>query len=457
MKKNALHRRDFLRGTLAGGAGLAAFGGFDPRRQLSIAQMMNPDAPERFYIFCYFSGGWDVLLGLDPRDPREFPSETESIRDTRIQPGYETLQLADADVVRGTDNITFGPFIGDLQRHASKMAIIRGMNMESVAHEAGRRRFLTGRPPSGTFARGSSGATWLAGHFGGHELIPNLSLRVESYNKDMPNYATALRVNAVPDLLRALRPAEPLLSPRQRRQLGLALTDAANCPTAKVSGAWQKAEFARNKARQMVTEGVDSLFDFGAQNQAMRDIRDHYGFNRVDNSAGVSAALAAKAIMGGVSRCVTVNIASGLDSHDGANWTAQHGPRQQRGFDAIAKMVDELADNEYRDGRSWLQHTYIVGFSEFSRTPLLNANGGRDHHITNSVFVLGGDVRGDQIIGGSSNVGMQALLVDRATGRPSPGGEIIKPEHVWRTLFDEVGIDDSPDLRVQRLESLLGA
>jgi hypothetical protein len=458
VKKTALHRRDFLRGSLAAGAGLATLGGLNPLQQLSYAQQMNPDAPDRYYIFCYFSGGWDVLLGLDPRDPREFPSETESLRHTRIQPGYETLQLPDADIIRVNDQISFGPFIGDLQYHADKMTIIRGMNMESVAHEGGRRRFLTGKPPSGTLARGSSGATWLAGQFGGGELVPNLSLRVESYNKDMPNYATALRVSAVPDLLRALRPAEPLLSPRLRRQLGLALSDAAKCPEAKASTTWGKAEYTRQKAQQMVSEQIDSLFDFGGQTPAMRQIREHYGFNQVGNSPGVSAALAAKAITSGVSRCVSVAITGGLDSHQGPEWSQQQGPRQQAGFDAIAKMVDDLVNTPHPSGEgSWFDRTYIVGFSEFSRTPLLNSSGGRDHHITNSCFVMGGNIRGGQIIGGSTDVGMEAALVDRISGQVSAEGEIIKPEHVWRTLFDEVGIDDSPDLRVQRLETLLRA
>ena len=38
------------------------------------AQARNLDAPDRYYIFCYFGGGWDVFLSLDPRDPRDFPS-----------------------------------------------------------------------------------------------------------------------------------------------------------------------------------------------------------------------------------------------------------------------------------------------------------------------------------------------------------------------------------------------
>ena len=45
---------------------------------------------------------------------------------------------------------------------AQKICVVRGMSMETLTHEAGRRRFITGKPPSGLLARGSSGATWLA-------------------------------------------------------------------------------------------------------------------------------------------------------------------------------------------------------------------------------------------------------------------------------------------------------
>ena len=29
-------------------------------------------ATDHYYVFCYFEGGWDHLLGLDPRDPAVF-------------------------------------------------------------------------------------------------------------------------------------------------------------------------------------------------------------------------------------------------------------------------------------------------------------------------------------------------------------------------------------------------
>lgn len=453
MASKRLSRRGFLKSALAVGAGAVTYSGFGSLERLALAQL-HPDAPQRHYIFCYFGGGWDVLLGLDPRDPREFPSTSFSMQRTRIQPGYEQLNMMDADIVRVGD-MTFGPYMGDLVNHADKLAIVRGLNMETLAHEGGRRRFLTGKPPTGNMARGSSASTWLASHLGRNELIPNLSLRVESYNKGLPNYATAMRVNSIPDLLRALKPSDPILDPRLTRQISASLADASRCPDALRSSSWQAAEFARAKGADMVVSDVAGKFEFGANSVEMEILRDHYGFNRADNSPGAAAAFAVQSLTTGVSRVVSVGLTGGLDTHDGGAWSNQQGPRQQAGWNAIARMVEDLESRDYGDGSSWLDHTTILAFSEFSRTPLLNARGGRDHHLTNSCLLVGGGIKGGTVVGKSSDVAMGSLAIDTRTGLPSPGGEVLKPEHVLRTLFDEVGIDRTPDLRVDGIPALL--
>ena len=113
------------------------------------------------------------------------------------------------------------------------------------------------------------------------------------------------------------------------------------------------------------------------------------------------------------------------------------------------KMVQDLKRMQHPvSGESWFAHTTIVGFSEFSRTPLLNTRGGRDHALTNACFLLGGNVRGGQVIGASSDVGMQPTTTNLTTGISDPEGEVIRPEHVLQTLYDEVGIGMEPDLRV---------
>jgi len=101
----------------------------------------------------------------------------------------------------------------------------------------------------------------------------------------------------------------------------------------------------------------------------------------------------------------------------------------------------------------------IIGFSEFSRTPLINANGGRDHWLMNACFLLGGNIGGGRVIGASSNVGMNPTPVNLQTGASQgveDGGEVIRPEHILQALYEEIGLTTEPDLRVAPLTAIFG-
>ena len=207
----------------------------------------------------------------------------------------------------------------------------------------------------------------------------------------------------------------------------------------------------------MTAGGFAARFNFGRPEFA--ELRSLYGMTNTNDSVEVRAALAVQAVCSGMSRCVSVEVAGGLDTHFD-NWESDQGRNQERGFNVVARMIDDLASREYKGtGRSWLDHTTIVGFSEFSRTPLLNANGGRDHALTNACFLLGGGIRGGQAIGASSDVGMQPTACDLRSGRSvaNPNaGEVIRPEHVLQTLFHEVGISEAvADLRVSPISALV--
>ena len=444
-KNTGMGRRSFLKAVAATGAAtsFSLWPNFSP---LAHAQSHHPDGPDRYYIFCYFPGGWDVLLSLDPRDPAVFTNG--NLRTTQIQPGYELLQNTDGRLIEAS-GMTFGPHIGELARHADRLALIRGMSMDTLTHEVGMRRFLTGKAPSGLQARGSSAATWLAGHFGGQEPIPNLAVQVESYNRELPNYATALSANSVSDLLRSLRPAEPTIGFRVMQQINARLRDAALCPRGRNSKLWQSAEASRVKAQEMVLGGYGDAFDFRANTPQMEALRGRFGFNRNQtNTPEVRGAMAVQAITTGISRCVSLSVCGGLDTHFD-EWENVQGQNQEQGFRVVSRIIDELSARPYGDtGESWLDRTVIVGFSEFTRTPLINTRGGRDHALMNACFLAGGKVRGGTVIGRSSDVGMQPTTTNLFTGQFDEGGEVIRPEHVLQTLYDEVGVGEAPDLRV---------
>lgn len=454
MNYTNLNRRRFLQGTAAAGTGLSMFGGLNAFN--ALAQTAPNNDKDIHYVFAYFSGGWDILLGLDPRDPAQFNSGNMS--QTRIQPGYDLLDGTDGQLVQTASGLTFGPHIGLLAGHHDKIAVVRGMSMETLTHEAGRRRFLTGKPPSGLLARGSSAATWLASMHGAGQAIPNLSVRVESYNVDQPNYATALRTQGVPDLIRALRPSEPALGRRQSVQLDQLLSTVAQCPTSRKSRALRKAQEARKQANEMTMTQLDRLFDFQANNPEMEQLRSEFaipGGTAGLQSPQAQTAMAAQAIMNGISRAVSIQATSGLDTHFN-DWARDQGPRQEVGFDAIARLVTKLESSQYKNSSdSWLDHTVIVGFSEFSRTPMLNVRGGRDHSLSAACFVLGAGIQGGISVGASSNRGMEPQAMNLKTGALDLGGDVPKPEHVLQTLMFNAGHENDPaDLRVHPIDAI---
>jgi uncharacterized protein (DUF1501 family) len=283
---------------------------------------------------------------------------------------------------------------------------------------------------------------------------------VESYNVDQPNYATGLKVASVPDLLRSLKKSEPQMEGTLDAQLDALLTNFSQCQSAQKSGTWQAAESSRQKAREMVSSGFDKLFDFQAKTESMEALRDHYGIGASGAAALQSpeaqAAVAATALMSGISRVVSIQVASGIDSHYD-EWTTVHGPAQQRGFNAVSALIEDLAGRQYQNtGKSWLDHTVILGFSEFQRTALLNDRGGRDHSLTNGCFVMGAGIKGGQVVGASSDVGMEPMRANLVSGQLDQEGEYIYPEHIMQALMYDLGIEDDPaDLRCDPLKAIL--
>lgn len=449
----ALTRRRLLGGGAALLGGLAAF---RPTARLLPVARAQEALEDRYFIFCYFSGGWDLLMSLDPRDPALFREDLK--KQTRIQPGFEYLEPAYQDLVStSVDAMTFGPAIGGLARHADRLAVVRGMSMDTLTHEVGRRRFLTGHPPAGLQASGSSLATVLASYLGAEQPMPQLSVLVESYNAEQPSYATAIRVTSVDDLVRALSPSPDALSGASQEGLDALIAQLRDCPSAQ-STFHQRADEFRLAAQQLVAQGLHERFAFDAETEEMEALRDLYGIDPYAlDSAAAQCASAITAITSGISRCVSIVAADDLDSH-GPEWSSSHAPRLEEGFNLVAAMIDDLESREYgTTGESWLDRTTIVGFSEFGRSPLLNSSGGRDHYLHNACFLAGGGIRGGQVIGASSDVGMAPTPTDLQTGAPIDEGETVLPEHVFRALLHDVGItEDVVDYGVEPLMALYG-
>ncbi|ATB30984.1 DUF1501 domain-containing protein [Melittangium boletus] len=457
MKKNpetCAGRRSFLKAG-AGFLGATVFGGI-PFRSFAADAALKP--ADRCFVFVYFSGGWDQLLAFDPRDPAEFTAERVS--ETRILPGYSftdarfpTVPIRPDVAGKGRSNIDFGPAVGELANHYDLMTVVRGINMTTLAHEEGMRYFITGKRPIGAAARGSSTATEVVGQMMPTVPIPSIAMNVESYNEGYPGNANALRVNNRGDLLLTLGKTKVPLDSEIEKQLVDFNGRPITCEAAAYGAGGVGTSYAtsRGQMQQVLSSGLDTAFDFGHSSNG--ELRTTYGLNssNYDQPAG-RAALVATALKKGISQCVSINMVGGLDTHFGTQ--TSHALNQRAGFDALNLLVKDLRSSPHPSGGNFMDHTTILVYSEFARTPLINASSGRDHHLTNSCLLMGAGLKHNRVFGYSGNVAMTPAVVNLRTGEADPNGGNILPEHIIATVLASAKLDYSIT-RVQPLEALL--
>lgn len=453
MKKNRLdenhrpERRTFLKAA-AGFMGSTLLGGL-PFRSFAQAAALAP--ADRCFVFVYFNGGWDQLLAFDPKDPDEFTADRAA--ETRILPGYNLINDARFSAIPlrpeksgvGRSNIDFGPAVGKLSEHFDLMTVVRGINMNTLGHEVGYRYFLTGKMPIGSAARGSSTATEIVGQMKPRVPISNIAFNVESYNDRYPGYANALRVSRKDDLLLTLKPSSQMLDSEIEKQLVDFRGQPITCEEAAYGarGVGTTYQNSRDQMQQVMAQKLEESFKFELNTPEMAAVRAAYGLDqsgRYDTEAG-RAAMVGTALKRGIAQCLTINLTGGLDTHFGTQLT--HANNQRRGFDALASLVADLRASGHPSGGTFMDHTTIMVFSEFSRTPLINSAGGRDHHISNSCMLMGAGVKHNYVFGKSGDIGMSPGTFDLRTGALDPRGENIFPEHIIATVLASAGLDYS--------------
>jgi hypothetical protein len=439
---HSFDRRRFLQSVTAAGLGACVA----PR--LVGAQEQGPG--HRF-VFAYFEGGWDLLLGLDPRDP-----EGNDPSVTGIDPAYERLPApyAGRGVQVASNGLRFGPAVpASFLAHAQDMTIVNGVGMDTAAHEVGRRYFLTGRFPRGLTAVGSSAPAEIAAVQGDLTPIPNLSAGVEAYAQDLPNHASPFQMGSLSDLLFALTPLVAV-DPRVLAAVEGFHAGGPSCAARRLDGTGlvSAMEDNRARARGYVEDQLAALFDIGRADPEMDVLRQRYDITSASPLDGpeVLAFVAGQAIKNDISQCVSLRVARGLDTHSG--WAQAHPPALEQGFAALASLITDLKATPLPEDptRSVFDVTTILAFSEFGRTPLINALDGRDHHLGNSCLLAGAGIRTGATVGASASVGMLPVAVDPVTGvgidRPtdaqlgSGAAVVMSPAHILTTLCASAGV-----------------
>ena len=93
---------------------------------------------------------------------------------------------------------------------------------------------------------------------------------------------------------------------------------------------------------------------------------------------------------------------------------------------AYSALINDL------DQRGMLNNTLVVMMGEMGRTPVINAQAGRDHwSMAQSILFAGGGVRPGQVIGAT----------DRRAAAPT--ADPVSVEDILRTLMQQMGVDST--------------
>ncbi len=437
------------RGFLAAGAGAAVLAGGNIRVQ--HVHGADPDVEQRF-VSVYFNGAWDVLLGLDARDPARTYAGID-LGTQLLAPEFRTP----VPVTVGGVETLWGAPMAAMARHADVATVFRGVNMNTVAHESGRAYTNSFLPPAGVVVRGSSIATLAAGvgPIPADRILPNVSIGLPSFNVGLAPELTAVSLRRAPEISGLLRPISPLLPPEVEGLLRSAQNTAESCISPRYPGPRPSEQLAsaRARTRMLLDENVFALFDVGnATDPAMLELRQRYGFPAtapVQDQAnpGLAAAITAQLIRSGMTKAVTVAMLPSLDTH-GGEWATLQPTRLKANFDALAALLDDLREDD-----PGMARTTVMIHSEFARTPRLNGQNGRDHHFANSIGVFGACLKGG-LFGQSGPDNLGLVEIDLETGQPSDAGTVLLPEYIGATVIAAMG-GDASIFRVNPLSSLI--
>ncbi len=414
--------------TLAGGATGSLLGsqGSSNRLLAESAPLRRPAAKAKSLILI-FNGG--APSHIDLWDPK--PNAASNIRGSF------------APISTAVPGLQISELIPRLAPLTDRLAVVRSVHHQQSSHNSGMYWSTVGRPyridstlinPSPTdYPSLGTLLGWLAQRDGYQLPLPPyvitprphcdsfLYLTPGQYGGCLGNRYDPFVLNADPAeknfRVRDLGLVEGVPEPRvaDRRAL-LGQLEQHNRLIA--APAAQDLETNRAKAMDLMTSTSGaSAFNLAAEPDA---VRDRYG----RHSWGQSHLLARRLIESGVKVVTTVNGPSiTWDTHkDNENQLKKRlvPPMEQ----AYAALLEDLAE------RGLLDSTLVVWMGDFGRTPIINADAGRDHWPHCYTMVLaGGGIRGGQVIGESDKTGGYPIA------RP------VTPADIHATLFHALGYD----------------
>ena len=278
-----------------------------------------------------------------------------------------------------------------MAKNMDKVAIVRSMSTREADHGRGRYYMHTGYVPSQSVQHPSYGAVIA------HETIQ------QRPELEIPPFVTVGGGSVGPGFLGMawapftvsnngrIRNLEMGIEQDRVMQRMLALDRVEKSFIKRnVGSAAEDHEQILKKTLNLMTSKQMEAFKV---NKEPEEIRERYG----NTGFGRGCLMARRLVETGVP-FVEVDL-GGWDNHQGIFPTLQDTKLPELD-QAMSALLEDLA------ARSMLQDTVVIWMGEFSRTPRINGNAGRDHWARSwSVVVGGGKVNGGQVVGATNSDG----------------------------------------------------
>ena len=394
-RQQGFSRRDFLKIGVSGFLGLIAM---QHLQSLAWTPVESIAARAKHCIVLFMNGGASQLDTFDPK-PDTLNAGPFSAIPTRAE------------------GIQFSEHLPQLAEQAHHLSIIRSMVSREGNHERARYLLHTGYAPTGSVRHPTLGS--IASHYLNDKdfELPNC------VNISAPAFTSGF-LSAEHDPFVVSDPTKPIedlkyppqMDARRFEQRLRMLTDLEKDFLKKHANRSTEAHQAiYKKADKLINSPHAKAFDLSNEPLA---VREAYGMTQF----GDGCLMARRLVETGV-KFVEVSL-DGWDTHD--NNFERHKNLLETLDPAFSMLVKDLAD------RDLLEDTIVLWLGEFGRTPRINENDGRDHFPNGwSVVLGGGGIRGGQVIGATSEDGME--VVDRPVSVPD----------LFASLCFSLGIDDT--------------
>ena len=409
-----MKRREFLTKTaLAGALGLSM-----PVSRIYAAQAGYTG---RLLVTLQVEGGWDVTSFCDPKVN---------------QPGEPIITNWSTNAtIQSAGNINYAPFADNatfFNKYFQDMLVINGVDMQTNSHTTGVLHSWSGR--------NSTGFPSLTAMFSAlnapDQPLSYINFGGFSQTSDLIRFSRLDDVNTLRQLLEpeiagqdsTFRTAEDMARIRNFRNQRLArlLDDPSNLP-----------RMQKNlEAYQFALSSKAALVDFKSFIPSNSEI-----FENEDRGPAGQSNLRRQIQM--TIAAFEAGVASASDLIDyGYDTHADHDSLHTALYTHLTDSLDlfwTLAEEKGIANRI----TLVIG-SDFSRTPLYNADNGKDHWPIGSVIVMEkAPIWGNRVIGLTDEV-QNAYNINPATlARDDATGTIIYPKHVHKALRRYLGMEDT--------------